>query len=375
MDRGDPALSDYQVQLRQESTPWTTIEDGFSTTPSLPLDNLQPGERYEFRVRGENGGGGAPWSDVATITMPAATAPDPTGAVTVSGVSTTSATIGWVRPAYDGGAAVLDVVVELSTDGGATWVPVPHAATTSTSLAVTGLVGGTTYLARVASLNSIGVGGWSPAASFTTDLVPATPPRQLTARLSGPRAGQLSWLAPSDLGGAPSVTYVVESSRDAGATWVPLDVEPFSARSLRVDGLARGTTYAFRVLARNGAGTSAPSNEASLLSPRTVASAPRGVRAKPSSITSTSATIQWLAPQDSGGALIVDYVVDVSVNNGRTWVRLKKPQSRTRAVRLTGLKAARTYQVRVRARNQVGLSDSARTSFTTDEQRRDRDPR
>ena len=361
--------------MRQESSPWTTIEDGFSTTPSLPLDNLRPGEGYEFRVRGENGGGGAPWSDVASITMPAATVPDSTGGVTVSEISTTSATLGWMRPAYDGGAAVLDVVVELSTDAGATWVPVPHAATTSTSLALTGLVGGTTYLARVASLNIIGVGGWSPAASFATGLVPATPPRQLTARLTGPREGQLSWLAPSDLGGATSVTYVVESSRDAGATWVPLEIEPFSARSFHVDGLARGTTYAFRVLTLNGAGASSPSNEANVLSPRTVASAPRGARAKPSSITSTSATIQWLAPHDSGGALIVDYVVDVSVNNGRTWVRLKKPQSRTRAVRLTGPKAARSYQVRVRARNQVGLSDWAMTSFTTDEQRRDRNPR
>ena len=104
---------------------------------------------------------------------------------------------------------------------------------------------------------------------------------------------------------------------------------------------------------------------ASVTAPRTVATAPRGVQPKAGSITAASATVQWLAPLDSGGAPVTDYQVETSVNGGRTWLLVRKPASTLRAVRLSNLRPERSYAVRVRARNSVGLSTPGRITFTT----------
>ena len=84
----------------------------------------------------------------------------PTGLATVPGNGVARLT--WTAPPTDGGAAITDYVVQLSTDG-TSWTTFADGTSTATTALVTGLTNGTAYRFRVAGVNSAG-----PGASTTT---------------------------------------------------------------------------------------------------------------------------------------------------------------------------------------------------------------
>ncbi|MCE9592077.1 MAG: fibronectin type III domain-containing protein, partial [Planctomycetes bacterium] len=68
----------------------------------------------------------------------------------------------WRAPATNGGLAISNYVVQYSRDGGRTWLNVVRPQSTATSTTVTGLVNGVAHVFRVAAVNAIGVGAFSP---------------------------------------------------------------------------------------------------------------------------------------------------------------------------------------------------------------------
>lgn len=85
----------------------------------------------------------------------------PTNLVGTSGDSQVS--LSWSAPTENGGAAITDYVVQYSSDGGSIWETFSRSASVVTSAVVTSLLNGTSYLFRVAAVNSVGAG--SPAVS------------------------------------------------------------------------------------------------------------------------------------------------------------------------------------------------------------------
>jgi titin len=130
---------------------------------------LNPGT-YKFRVYAANPAGESAWSEPSapiTIVGPPAA---PTSLSGTAGNGQVSLT--WTAPSSDGGAAISDYTVEYSTDSGSSWTVFSRAASTATTVTVTGLVNGTAYTFRVRAVNSVGEG---PPTSASSSVTPAPP--------------------------------------------------------------------------------------------------------------------------------------------------------------------------------------------------------
>lgn len=175
-----------------------------------------------------------------------------------------------------------------------------------------------------------------------TATVPGAP-SGLTA-VPGDRSATLSWGVPSD-GGSAIFGYVVTVS--PGGT----QLEVGNVSTVILDGLVNGTSYTFRVRARNAIGEGADSAPSNPVVPNVGANKPNA----PSGVTATAgngtATVSWSAPSD-GGSPILKYVVNASPGGISVVV-----SAGTTTLTLTGLTNGTSYTFRVRAQNAVGLSD------------------
>jgi len=129
-----------------------------------------------------------------------------------------------------------------------------------------------------------------------------------------------------------------------------------TSRSYTVTGLTNGTTYRFRVAARNAVGWGPVSNFVAAAPAATVPSAPRALTATVgSAVGSGRVRLSWSAPSSNGGLPITDYVIQRSSDRGLTWVSLRGDGvSTVRSYTATGLTNGRPYWFRVAARNAVG---------------------
>ena len=75
----------------------------------------------------------------------------------------------WTAPASNGGAAITDYTVQSAlSPPGTSWTTFTHAASTATSITVTGLTNGQAYVFRVAAVNTVGTGSYSTTSAAVT---------------------------------------------------------------------------------------------------------------------------------------------------------------------------------------------------------------
>jgi hypothetical protein len=79
-----------------------------------------------------------------------------------------AAALTWTAPDQNGGSAITDYAIQYSSNSGSTWTTFSHSASTSTSIQVTGLTSGTAYVFRVATVTSVGTGGYSATSASVT---------------------------------------------------------------------------------------------------------------------------------------------------------------------------------------------------------------
>jgi predicted lipoprotein with Yx(FWY)xxD motif len=186
-----------------------------------------------------------------------------------------SARVTWVAPA-NGGAAINHYIVTPFI--GATPQNPPRTFDASTvTRVITGLANMTTYTFRVKAQNSVGTGANSPASNPVTVGAPAAPAKPLVA--PGNTAVRVNWVAPAN-NGSPVTGYVVTPF--IGATAQP--ARPFNNNTAVVQlisGLTNGTSYTFKVAAKNARGTG----------PMSVASLPVKPTAQPTLKVANNATI------------------------------------------------------------------------------------
>jgi len=135
----------------------------FPGSPSIGQTSLQNGRQYVYV-------GGNVWELVASVLtdprwdvfLPAA----PTG-LTVTG-GNAQASLSWTAPTgVIAQAPIQDYTVQFKPSGGA-FQTFTRAASTATSVTVTGLNNGTAYVFRVATVNSIGTGSYTVESSSVT---------------------------------------------------------------------------------------------------------------------------------------------------------------------------------------------------------------
>jgi hypothetical protein len=74
--------------------------------------------------------------------------------------------LSWTAPLRNGGSNITDYVLQYSSNSGTTWTTFNDGISTSTSGTITGLTNGSTYIARVAAINSQATGKYVTSSGF-----------------------------------------------------------------------------------------------------------------------------------------------------------------------------------------------------------------
>ena len=368
-DLGSPALKDYVIQYSTDNrATWTTIKDGYSVTPRLPISNLLDNTDYTFRVRGENGGGiddyTSQYMDLAwaylDVHTPEAVAPDAPTDLKVTNVTKSGFQLNWTTPQNDGGANIRDFTIELSRNNGQSWTSVKVDQSTSQQFTVTGAAPGTTYLVRIAGVNRKGTSPYLTG-SATTLVSNASKPLNLSVGSQSNGRAVINWDIPATNGGAAFTDYKVEVT--SGTTWTTIAHTPSIGLNFTLTGLQKGKTYKVRVSAVTSLGVGDVSDALTFTTETTAPATPTNLAI--SGVTKSGAVLNWQTPGDTGGLAVSDYVVETSTDNGYNWLPVSHSASNSTKMTLGKLAGATTYLVRVSAKNATGVGDALYGTFTT----------
>jgi RHS repeat-associated protein len=346
---GRSAITNYVVQLSTNNgATWTTVKRSVSTATSAVITGLVNGTPYVFRVAAMNAAGSGPATDKSAVVAPA------TVPVVASGLTATrgngQVSLAWKVPVSNGGSTITDYVVQSSTDGGKTWKTFTDGVSTASKAVVTGLANGTPSVFRVAALNDVGVGAYTTA---TAPVTPATVPGaagNLTATRGNGQVS-LAWKAPPSNGGSVITDYLVQSSSDGGKTWKTVPDGLSVAAGAVVKGLANGTSYLFRVAAVNSVGPGDFTMTTSAVTPATVPGAATGLTATRGN---GQVSLSWQSPSANGGSVITDYVIQSSIDSGKTWRVFADGITTATSAIVTGLANGTGFVFRVASVNDVG---------------------
>jgi predicted phage tail protein len=258
-------------------------------------------------------------------------------------------TLAWSAP-DDGGLPITHYSVESSTDDGGTWSAPVSTGSASTGYTVVGLTNARAYRFRVSATNSAGESDWSAATSALTPYtIPGSPTR--LRGVAGARSVRLSWTAPSSNGSA--ITGYAISYRIYPSTVLRTVTRSTgsAATSATVPKLTAGLTYVFVVRAVNAAGAGPQSGRSNKTVPFTTPTRVTNVRA-------TAGTrlldVRWSPPRN-GGSPLLGYRFLLSTDGGRTWLPYARTAKATAtSMRLSGLRSAVRYSVKVLAFNAGG---------------------
>lgn len=172
-DDGGSVITNYNVSYALASTPssWIAFDRADSTATTVVVNGLTNGVAYIFRVNAENVVGAGVDSAPSTSVTPVAPGP----VITVPAIPTAIAAVGGTKgitvsftAGATGGAAITDYAIWYSNNAGTTWTLFADSTSTATKVLVTGLTAGSTYLFKVAAVNSVGTG---PAKATVTGVV------------------------------------------------------------------------------------------------------------------------------------------------------------------------------------------------------------
>jgi len=258
-DLGNPALTGYSVQYREDGGTWTDWPHrGTGTTATIT--GLTNGTSYQVRVAAVNPVGTGPYATTYQFTLPILTPEEPRNVEFEPGDGQIKVT--WREPWYEGEPPLTGYRVQYrvydgkegdalsDTDWDSAIISVSRNATSYT---ITGLQNGTTYQVQVWAVNAEGD---SPRAGAEGKLraTPTGPPDAPQDLGLDPGNGQLTatWGAPSNDGGVAIARYVVQY-RQRGGTWQDWS-HGGTGREATITGLTGGTDYQVRVAAVNARG-------------------------------------------------------------------------------------------------------------------------
>jgi hypothetical protein len=314
---------------------------GRDLATSCRATNLSNGTTYRFRVTALNAGGLG--VDSAAVVVVPRTVPGAPGVA--SGVALDAAVaVSWSAPVTTGGSPVTEYTVAASPGSQTCSVAPPL-----TTCTVSGLSNGSAYRFSVTATNAAGTGAPSPLSAAVT---PRTVPSAVAAPVVTPRDGGLSatWSPPSDTGGVPLDSYVVESRVVGSVDWVAVATAGLET-SVTIESLTNGLAHEVRVAAVNVAGVGAFSIPSSPATPLGLPSAP----GRPDAFgVDGGLSLSWAGPEDDGGAPVTSFVVQVRVADTSVWT-VSDVSPDGPAVDLTGLTRGVAHEVRVAAVNEVGV--------------------
>jgi titin len=344
---GSAPVLDYLVQSSGDNgVTWTAVSDGTSTATTATVTGLTNGAGYLFRVAAVSAAGQGSWATVSNVVTPVGLPSVPTNVA--AAVADGQAVLTWSSPTNTGGLAIVDYVIQSSSNGGATWLTLDDDVSGETGLTVPNLTNGIAYMFRVAAVNSFGAGEFSDATAPQTSLAAPQAITNLIA-VAAARSVTLTWDAPASTGGRPLIDYAIDYRPAGSADWVRWNRGPSTATSAVVTGLPVGRGFAFRVTAVTDYGSSAATESAGLVVCMTAPTRLTG-RALNGAV-----ALGWSAPRPPAGTRIVSYQIQYSTNGGATWTTVIRPASALPRATVGGLRNGTAYVFRVAAVTTAGV--------------------
>jgi hypothetical protein len=357
---GGRNISNFSVEVSTNNgSTWRSVKPTASTSLSYTVSGASPGTRYLVRVAAINAIGASEnlTGEVTTV----AVAPWAPRSLVVSNLAAKSLTLSWRLPSSNGGASITDYKIEFSSDNGVTWRAIPHTASSNLAFNVTGLSPVRSYRFKVSAINSRGTGPASSIVSATTTAAAPSVPRSIAASSVSSSGAFLSWVSPSNAGGASVTDYRVETSRDNGNSWQLVRKSVSTSTTLTLSGLAAETDYLARISAQNSAGLGSTAQ----VGFRTLSGAPSApTNLRSTDVTGTTAVISWNLPPSNGGRAITNYQVEVS-SNCSTYTTLRRTASNSLAHNVTNLNPGTKYCFRVSTITSLGTSTASRVLTIT----------
>ena len=334
-------------------TAWTSV--GLATTHTV--SGLTGGVVYKFELRAANALGSGPAAQAQATPIGLPSAPQDLSAT----AGDTQVVLNWSAPANDGGIGIVRYEVRhaegASVPDDTAWTPVGLV----TTRAVSGLTNGVLCAFEVRAVNGQGT---SPAVQVQAEPrgndAPVFDADATTFRLEETR-GAFETRAKNV--GRPVAAYDPEGER------VAYDLEGADAQAFAIDANAQIRTkvgerynyetrprYTVTVRAQDESGARARKEVTIVLvDVDETPSAPQAPRVDPVSGDGKRLNVQWNAGTQDGVPPIVGY--DVQYREARTpqWAAHQHAGAAT-ATQISGLTPATRYEVRVRAKNEEGVS-------------------
>ncbi|KAL7882190.1 hypothetical protein AOLI_G00090390, partial [Acnodon oligacanthus] len=162
----------------------------------------------------------------------------------------------------------------------------------------------------------------------------------------------LVWDAPLIDGGAKIKNYVVDKRESTRKAYANVTAK-CSKTSFKVENLAEGAMYYFRVMAENEFGVGLPV-ETKTASKASEVPLPVG-KVLLTDVTKVSASLAWEKPEHDGGSRIVGYLIEMQPKGTDKWGVATSVKTCEGTV--TGLTAGQEYLLRVLAYNEKGKSE------------------
>jgi titin len=361
------AITGYQINEHNvtANTNGTNVCVGStgSTTTTCTVTGLIAGDSYTFTVAAINSDGTGTFSAASTPLVVNAV-PGTPNTPTSSATGPTSISVTWSAPADTGTAITGYQINDTDTSSSANGTNVCAGSTGSTAVTCTvnGLNTGDSYTFTVAAINAYGTGTFSAASTSISLVTPGTPAQPTTAIVNG-NSVVVSWVAPSDAGPAISGYQVDDTT---GGTTVVGCTTGSPTPTCTVSGLIPGDSYTFTVAAINVVGMGAYSPASTALTVNAVPGQPAAPTA--ASAGTTSITVTWTAPTNTGTAISGYQVNDTNTTTAATGTNVCSTNSTISTAvtcNVTGLTQGDSYTFTVAAINSYGTGAYSPASTST----------
>ncbi|MCX6081565.1 MAG: multicopper oxidase domain-containing protein [Chloroflexi bacterium] len=333
----------FVVERSINGAGFTTFATIPANTVSYPDTTVIAGSSYAYRVMAKNSGGVSAYSNTVSVTILAA----PTSLVATL-LSSTRIRLTWI----DNATTETGFNVERSTNGGAyvTIVTAPaRTGTGSVTYTDNTVLSGNIYSYQVKAINGLNSSAYSNLVSVIDGSTPTAPSNLTATILANPLRVRVSWVDNA----TNEASFVLERS-DNGGPFTLLATLPARNGTGNVNytdtTAPTGGTYTYRVMAKNGVGSSAYSNtfSVSLIVPASPSNATATVIRNG---TTDQVTLNWTDNANNE----TRFAIERSTNAAFTAVTAYTVNANIVTFQQT-TQRARTYYYRIQATNAVGTS-------------------
>lgn len=319
---GGYPITGYKIDYKKGSASYSTlVANTGNSTISYNHVGLTTGTTYAYKVYAINSIGtsaASPEASATPTTASVSSSPAPPTGLTATPASATQINLSWSAPSNNGGASIIGYKIEYKVGSGAYSTFIANTGNTATTYSHTGLTAGQVHVYKISAINSVGTSNPSPEASATpttqstpaqTNTAPGAPTGLTAMSVSGTQIN-LSWSAPTNIGGGPITGYKIEAKKGAESFETILPNTGSTATTYSHTGLTTATTYYYRVYAINSIGTSGPSGESSAIPKETTTPTLTAIAIAPTQI-----HLSWTAPSQTYKQTINGYKIEEKIGN------------------------------------------------------------